>query len=116
MHERTNIQLTAADRKKLESVVATIRKAHLASEDLASDGGGHGTAEIMGATDKSMTVIWRWQERFGPEGVVRLQRDKTLPLAHSTAEPRSARTRCCADLAGPPPTGSHWTGAAMANV
>ena len=45
---RTNIQLTAADRKKLESVVATIRKAHLASEDLASDGGGHGTAEIIG--------------------------------------------------------------------
>jgi hypothetical protein len=35
MHERTNIQLTAADRKKLESVVATIRKAQLASEDLA---------------------------------------------------------------------------------
>ena len=40
---------------------------------------GHGTAEIKRTTGKSKTVIWRWQERFGEEGVVGLWRDKTRP-------------------------------------
>jgi transposase len=29
---------------------------------------GYGTAEIMRATGKAKTVIWRWQERFRDEG------------------------------------------------
>src|SRR5262249_29451965 len=40
---------------------------------------GHGTAEIIRATGKAKTVIWRWQERFGEEGVAGLWRDKTRP-------------------------------------
>ena len=40
---------------------------------------GHGTADIMRATGKAKTVIWRWQERFGKEGVAGLWRDKTRP-------------------------------------
>jgi hypothetical protein len=38
---------------------------------------GRGTAEIMQATGKAKTVIWRWQERFRDEGVAGLWRDKT---------------------------------------
>jgi hypothetical protein len=38
---------------------------------------GRGTAEIMQATGKAKTVIWRWQERFRDEGAAGLWRDKT---------------------------------------
>ena len=40
---------------------------------------GYGTAEIMRATGKAKTVIWRWQERFRDEGAAGLWRDKTRP-------------------------------------
>ena len=42
---------------------------------------GHGTADIMWATGKAKTVIWRWQERFGKEGLAGLWRNKTDPRA-----------------------------------
>jgi hypothetical protein len=61
MHERTNIQLSAADRKKLEIGYRPPQqsaKARLASEDCASDG-------RWSCTGNAKTEIWRWQERFG---------------------------------------------------
>jgi hypothetical protein len=33
----------------------------------------------MRQTGKAKTIIWRWQERFGAEGVAALWRDKTRP-------------------------------------
>ncbi|MBV8746618.1 MAG: helix-turn-helix domain-containing protein, partial [Xanthobacteraceae bacterium] len=44
---------------------------------LAAD--DHGTAEIMQATSKAKTVIWRWQERFREQGAAGLRRDKMRP-------------------------------------
>jgi hypothetical protein len=38
---------------------------------------GRGTDEIMRRTGKAKSVIWRWQERFGAEGVAGLWHDKT---------------------------------------
>ena len=73
MHERTNIQLSRADRSKLEAVVANRNSPP--SVLLTAD--GRGTAEIMQATGKAKTVIWRWQERFRDEGAAGLWRDKT---------------------------------------
>ena len=52
----------------------------------------------MHATGKAKTVIWRWQERFGEEGVTGLWRDKTSSRAHSATAPRGSRTRCGPDL------------------
>src|SRR5271165_2502686 len=40
---------------------------------------GAGTNAIMRETGKSKTCVWRWQERFGAEGVDGLLRDKTRP-------------------------------------
>jgi transposase len=40
---------------------------------------GVGTNEIMRQTGKSKTCVWRWQERFMPEGYGGLLRDKTRP-------------------------------------
>ena len=77
---------------------------------------GHGPAEIMRATGKAKTVIWRWQERFGEEGVAGLWRDKTRPSRIPPLSPEVAERILALTLAGPPPTASHWTGAAMAKA
>jgi transposase len=70
MHERTNIQLSRADRSKLEAVVAnrnSPQKHVWRAKIILLTADGRGTVEIMRATGKAKTVIWRWQERFrGP--------------------------------------------------
>jgi len=119
MHERTNIQLSAADRKKLESVIAnrnSPQKHVWRAKIVLLTADGHGTAEIMRATGKAKTVIWRWQERFGEEGVAGLWRDKTRPSRVPPLGPEEAERVVALTLAGPPPTASHWTGAAMAKA
>jgi hypothetical protein len=72
---------------------------------------GHGTADIMRATGKAKTVIWRWQERFGEEGVAGLWRDKTRPSRIPPLRAEVAERVVALTLAGPPPTASHWIGA-----
>jgi len=119
MHERTNIQLSAVDRSALEAVVANRNSAqkHVwRAKIVLMTAEGYGTAEIMRATGKAKTVIWRWQERFRDDGAAGLWRDKTRrsripPLSPAVAERVVAMT-----LAGPPPAASHWTGAAMAKA
>ena len=67
MHERTNIRLSAADRSELKTVVAnrnSPQKHVWRAKIVLLTADGHGTAEIMRATGKAKTVIWRWQERF----------------------------------------------------
>jgi transposase len=119
MHERTNIQLSAADRKELEAVVAnrnSPQKHVWRAKIVLLTADGHGTAEVMRATGKAKTVIWRWQERFGEEGVAGLWRDKTRPSRIPPLGPEVAERIVALTLAGPPPTASHWTGAAMAKA
>ena len=66
-----NIQLSAIDRSALEAVVANRNSAqkHVwRAKIVLMTAEGYGTAEIMRATGKAKTVIWRWQERFRDEG------------------------------------------------
>src|ERR1700737_5146429 len=119
MHERTNIQLSRSERIKLEAVVSNrnspqkhVRRAKIVL--LTAEGGG--TAEIMQATGKAKTVIWRWQERFRDEGAAGLWRDKTRRSRIPPLSPEVAKRVVALTLAGPPPAASHWTGAAMAKA
>jgi transposase len=119
MHERMNIRLSAADRSELEAVVAnrnSPQKHVWRARIVLLTADGHGTADIMRATGKAKTVIWRWQERFGEEGVAGLWRDKTRPSRISPLSPEVAERVVALTLAGPPLTASHWTGAAMAKA
>ena len=119
MHERTNIRLSATDRIKLETVVAnrnSPQKHAWRAKIVLLTADGHGTAEIMRATGKAKTVIWRWQDRFRDEGAEGLWRDKTRPprippLAREVTDRVVAMT-----LAGPPAGASHWAGSAMAEA
>ena len=119
MHERTNVQLSVADRRELEAVVAnrnSPQKHVWRAKIVLLTADDHGTAEIMRATGKAKTVIWRWQERFGEEGVAGLWRDKTRPSRILPLGPEVAERIVALTLAGPPPTASHWTGTAMAKA
>ena len=119
MHERTNIQLSALDRSALEAVVANRNSAqkHVwRAKIVLMTADSYGTAEIMRATGKAKTVIWRWQERFRDEGAAGLWRDKTRPSRIAPLGPEVAERVVALTLAGPPPTASHWTGSAMAKA
>ena len=119
MHEQTNIQLSAIDRSTLEAVVANRNSAqkHVwRAKIVLMTADGYGTAEIMRATGKAKTVIWRWQERFRDEGAAGLWRDKTRPSRIPPLSPAVAERVVAMTLAGPPPAASHWTGAAMAKA
>ena len=111
------IRLSAADRSELATVAAnrnSPQKHVWRAKIVLLTADGHGTADIMRATGKAKTVIWRWQERFGQEGVTGLWRDKTRPARIPPLRPEVAERVVALTLAGPPPTASHWTGAAMA--
>ena len=119
MHERRKIRLNAADRSELEAVVAnrnSPQKHVWRAKIVLLTADGRGTAEIMQATGKAKTVIWRWQERFRDEGAAGLWRDKTRPSRIPPLSPEVAERVVAMTLAGPPPAASHWTGSAMAKA
>jgi transposase len=119
MHERTNIQLSAAERRELEAVMAnrnSPQKHVWRAKIVLLTADGRSTAEIMRATGKAKTVIWRWQERFGDDGAAGLWRDKTRPSRIAPLSPEVAERVVALTLAGPPPAASHWTGSAMAKA
>src|ERR1700730_15114363 len=119
MHERTNIQLNRGERSKLESVIAnrnSPQKPVWRAKIVLLTAAGRGTAEIMQATGKAKTVIWRWQERFRDEGAAGLWRDKTRQSRIPPLSPEVAKRVVALTSAGPPPAASHWSGSAMAKA
>jgi transposase len=119
MHERRNIRLGAASRRELEAVVAnrnSPQKHVWRAKIILLTADDCGTVEIMQATGKAKTVIWRWQQRFRDAGVAGLWRDKTRPSRIPSLSPEVAQRVVAMTLAGPPPAASHWTGSAMAKA
>src|SRR5665213_3824825 len=118
MHERRKIRLSTSERAALEGVVAnrnSPQKHVWRAKIVLLTADGQGTAEIMRATGKAKTVIWRWQERFR-EAATGLWRDKTRPSRVPPLGPAVAERIVALTLAGPPAAASHWTGTAMAKA
>lgn len=117
MRPGTTINLSSADRRRLEALVRdrnTAQKHVWRAEIVLLSAEGIGTNEIMRRTGKSKTCVWRWQERFAEEGFEGLLRDKTRPsrvppLGSDVSERVVALT-----LTDPPAEATHWTGAMMA--
>src|SRR3974390_2198960 len=119
MHERRNIRLSAAERRKLGAVVAnrnSPQKHVWRAKIVLLTADGRGTAEIMQATGKAKTVIWRWQERFREQGAAVFGREKTRPSRIPPLSPEVVKRVVAMTLAGPPPGASHWTGSTMAKA
>src|SRR5918993_1217661 len=119
MRQRTALQVTPADRLRLEAVVVdrNSRQKHVwrAKVILAADD-GLGTAAIGRRAGLSRPSVRRWRERFAQEGVASLLRDKSrkpgkAPLPTSTVDRVVELT-----LADPPGEATHWTGRMMAEA
>ncbi len=82
MRKGISIEVSAADRTRLEAVVAdrnSPQKHVWRAGIILATADGFGTTEIMRRTGKSKPCVWRWQARFMTEGVDGLLRDKTRP-------------------------------------
>ena len=117
MREGIDIEVSAADRKRLVAVVGdrnSPQKHVWRARIILATGEGCGTAEVMRRAGVSKPCVWRWQERFMREGVAGLLHDKTRkpglpPLPSALVDDVVALT-----LAEPPGETTHWTGRAMA--
>jgi hypothetical protein len=92
MRSGTSIELTPADRLRLEAIVRNRnapQKHVWRAEIVLYSADGLGTVAIMRRTGKSKTCVWRWQQRFAAEGVDGLLHDKTRP---SRIKPLLARS------------------------
>ncbi len=119
MAQTACVIVSASDRRRLEAIAADRnrpgKQVERARVVLASTPGVpvQRVAEQVGI---SRPMVWRWQQRFGEQGVDGLLRDKTRkpgkpPIAADTVARVVAMT--CAD---PPHEATHWTGRAMAKA
>jgi transposase len=119
MRTGINVEVTAADRARLEAVVAdrnSPQKHVWRAEIVLLTADGCGTSEIMRRTSKAKTAVWRWQERFMQAGVDGLLRDKTRPPRIPPLAPEVAERVVTLTLGDPPGETTHWTAAAMAKA
>src|SRR4051794_38999550 len=119
MREGTTVEVSAADRARLEAVVAdrnSPQKHVWRARIVLAAAEGLGTTAIMRRTGKSKPCVRRWQARFAAGGGAGLLRDRTRPpgtppLPGATVERVVELTR-----QEPPGEATHWTGRAMAKA
>ena len=114
MREGITAEVSAADRSRLEAVVAdrNSRQKHVwRAQIILATAEGCGTAEIMRRTGKSKPCVWRWQERFAAEGVDGLLRDKTRPSGTPPLPEAAVERVVGLTLDDPPGEATPWTGA-----
>src|ERR671912_2091359 len=119
MREGISIEVSAADRARLEAVVADRNRPqkHVwRARIILATAEGLGTNAIRRRAGVSKPCVWRWQERIMAEGVEGLLRDKTRPPG--TPPLPEATARRVVELTREPPPGeaTHWTGRAMAKA
>ncbi len=113
------VEVTAADRARLEVVVAdrnSPQKHGWRARIVLLTADGCGTAEIMRRTGRAKTAVWRWQERFMLGRVDGLLRDKTRPSRIPALGPEVAERVVAMTLADPPGETTHWTADATAEA
>jgi transposase len=113
------IQVNAADRARLEAVVAdrnSPQKHVWRARIVLLTAAGCGTNEIMREAGVSKTAVWRWQERFVQAGVDGVLRDKTRPSRIPPLGQEVTERVVALTLTKPPGETTHWTAAAMAEA
>jgi transposase len=119
MRSGISISVSAADRRRLETIVAdrnTPQKHVWRARIMLLTADGLGTNAIMAATGKSKTTVWRWQERFMQAGVGGLLQDKTRPPGKPPVDAARVGEVVRRTLAPPPHEATHWTARAMAEA
>jgi transposase len=119
MHEGITVEVSVADRARLEAAVAdrnSPQKHVWRARIVLAAAEGLGTNAIARRTGKSKPCVRRWRARFVAEGVDGLLRDKTRPPG--TPPLPAATVERVVELTREPPPGeiTHWTGRAMAKT
>src|SRR5215213_11426230 len=117
MREGITVEVSAADRARLEGVVAdrnSPQKHVWRARIILATANGLGTAAIMRHTGKSKPCVWRWQARFMREGVAGLLRDKTRPPRIPPLPQVMINRVVELTTSDPPHEATHWTASAMA--
>jgi transposase len=113
------ISVSAADRRRLETIVAdrnAPQKHVWRARIVLLSADGLGTNAIITATGTAKTTVWRWQERFAEAGVEGLLRDRTRPPGKTPVAVDRAAEVVRLTLAPPPHEATHWTAQAMGKV
>ena len=113
------IEVSAADRARLEAVVAapsSPQKHVWRARIILLSADGAGTMAIARRAGVAKPTVWRWQQRFAKAGVDGLLREKSRPPGIAPL-PGATVARVVA-LTGEPPPGeaTHWTVRAMAQA
>ena len=118
MRKGIEIEVSAADRARLEAIVAdrnSPQKHVWRARIILATGEGCGTAAVMRRAGVSKPCVWRWQERFMAEGVDGVLRDKTRPSRMAPLPKAAVERVVTRTLEETPPEGvTHWTAPAMA--
>ena len=119
MREGITVEVSVADRARLEAAVAdrnSPQKHVWRARIVLAAADGLGTNAIARRTGKSKPCVRRWRARFVAEGVDGLLRDKTRPPG--TPPLPAATVERVVELTREPPPGeiTHWTGRAMAKT
>lgn len=64
----------------------------------------------------SRPAVWRWQQRYGEEGIDGLLRDKTRPPGKRPLSPATIAKVLALTCSEPPGEMTHWTGRAVAKA
>jgi transposase len=119
MREHVSFAVSAADRGRLEQLVAdrnTPAKVVWRARIILATADGLGTMAIMRATGKSKPCVWRWQERFATEGVDGLLRDKSRPPGKKPLSAAVKRKVLAKTASETPPNATHWSVRSMAKA
>jgi hypothetical protein len=119
MRTGISISLNSSDHTRLVEIAAdrnSPQKHVWRAQIVLLSAQGVGTNQIMRATGKAKTCVWRWQKRFMEAGTDGLLVDKTRParippLGEAVIERVVALT-----LTEPPGEVTHWTAAAIATA
>lgn len=72
--------------------------------------------EVAHRAGVSRPAVWRWQQRYGEEGLDGLLRDKTRPPGKPPLPPATIARVLSLTCSEPPGAATHWTGRAMARA
>ena len=119
MRKDITIEVSTADRARLESVVAdrnSPQKHVWRARIVLLSADGAGTMAIQRQTGKGKPTIWRWQARFMVEGVDGLLHEATRPPGKPPLTAAVIERVVELTLVEPPGERTHWTGRAMAKA
>ena len=119
MREGIRVEVKAADRARLEAIVAdrnSPQKHVWRARIVLLTAGGAGTSEIMRPAGTSKVTVWRWQERFMRAGIEGLLRDKTRPSRIPPLGAEATAKVVALTQGDPPGETTHWTAEMMAKA